>query len=124
MSLRLAETCGFLLPAFHRFLGDMDASKGYTGKALSNKPKLLVLAPTRELSVQIMEEASKFGRAIGIRSMCCYGGAPKYPQIAALQKGVECVIATPGRLNDLIEMKRVDFSGIQFLVLDEVRCLV
>lgn len=118
----MKETCGFLLPAFHQFLQEQEASKSYTGKPVqNNRPKLLVLAPTRELSVQIMEEAVKFGRLLNIRSLCCYGGSPKYPQIAALQKGVECVIATPGRLNDLIEMKRADLSGIQFLVLDEVR---
>ena len=82
-------------------------------------PRLLVLAPTRELSVQIMEEAHKFGRAAGIRSLCCYGGSSKHPQIAALHRGVDCIIATPGRLNDLIEMRRCDLSTIQFLVLDE-----
>jgi ATP-dependent RNA helicase DDX5/DBP2 len=80
---------------------------------------MLVLAPTRELSVQIMEEAVKFGRPLAIRSLCCYGGSSKYPQIAALQRGVECCIATPGRLNDLIEMGKVDLSGIEYLVLDE-----
>ena len=80
---------------------------------------MLVLAPTRELSVQIMEEAVKFGRPLAIRSLCCYGGSSKYPQIAALQRGVECLIATPGRLNDLIEMGKVDLSGIEYLVLDE-----
>ena len=69
--------------------------------------------------MQIMEEAAKFGRSLHIRAVCCYGGAPKYPQIAALQRGVEAVIATPGRLNDLLEMKRVDLSKIEFLVLDE-----
>lgn len=84
---------------------------------------MLVLAPTRELSVQILDEAVKFGRRLHIRSICCYGGTPKYPQIAALAKGVECVIATPGRLNDLIAMKRVNLTGIQFFVLDEV-CII
>jgi superfamily II DNA/RNA helicase len=82
-------------------------------------PLLLVLAPTRELSVQILEEAQRFGRLLGIRSVCCYGGAPKYPQIAALDRGVECIIATPGRLNDLLEMKKADLSQIKYLVLDE-----
>lgn len=128
------KTCGFLLPAFHQFLQShpsqpgTSSSKGYTAKppmngssSSSGKPKLLVLAPTRELSVQIMEQAVIFGRLIGIRSLCCYGGSSKYPQIAALQRGVECIIATPGRLNDLIEMRKVDLSAIQFLVLDEVR---
>jgi len=108
------KTCGFLLPVFHQY---QKAGNGFQrGFA---KPKLLVLAPTRELSVQILEEAQKFGRPLGIRSVCCYGGAPKYPQIAALQRGVECVIATPGRLNDLLEMRKADLSDIRYLVLDE-----
>lgn len=84
------KTCGFLLPAFHNHLSKNERVQGYC------KPMLLVLAPTRELSVQIMEEAQKFGRPVGIRSVCCYGGASKFPQIGALERGVECVIATPG----------------------------
>lgn len=80
---------------------------------------MLILAPTRELACQILEEGQKFGRTIGIRSVCCYGGSPKYPQIAALERGLECVIATPGRLNDLIEMKKCDLSFVRFVVLDE-----
>ena len=80
---------------------------------------MIVLAPTRELACQILDETQKFGRPNGIRSVCCYGGAPKYPQIAALDRGVECVIATPGRINDLIEMKKVDLSSVRFVVLDE-----
>ena len=104
-----------MLPAFHQFLQQQN---GNIGRGFC-KPKLLTLAPTRELSVQIMEEAVKFGRPLGIRALCCYGGSSKYPQIAALQRGVECIIATPGRLNDLIEMRKVDLSEVQFLVLDE-----
>lgn len=80
---------------------------------------MLVLAPTRELAIQILDETQKFGRPVGIRSVCCYGGSPKYPQIQALQRGVECIIATPGRINDLIEMKKADLSGVKFVVLDE-----
>jgi ATP-dependent helicase YprA (DUF1998 family) len=86
------KTCGFLLPSFHEHLKSPRV-QGFT------KPMLLVVAPTRELSVQIMEEAQKFGRVVGIRSVCIYGGAPKYPQIATLSRGVECVIATPGMYN-------------------------
>lgn len=116
------KTCGFLLPAFHQHLVKNKQMQGFC------KPMLLVLAPTRELSVQIMEECQRFGRPLGIRAICCYGGAPKYAQIQALSRGVECIIATPGRLNDLIEMRKADLSNIQFLVLDEadryVYCLV
>lgn len=85
---------------------------------------MLVLAPTRELACQILDETQKFGRPNGIRSICCYGGSPKYPQIAALERGVECVIATPGRINDLIEMKKADLSGVRFVVLDEADRMV
>ena len=109
------KTCGFLLPVFHHH--DQSGNKFVRGQR--PKPILLVLAPTRELSVQIMEEAQKFGRPVGVRSVCCYGGASKWPQIAALERGVECIIATPGRLNDLLEMKKADLSSIKFLVLDE-----
>jgi len=108
------KTCGFLLPVFHDHEQNTSGrSGGYT------KPILLVLAPTRELCVQIAEESQKFGRPLGIRSVCCYGGSPKYQQIQALQRGVECIIACPGRLNDLIEMRKCDLSNIKYLVLDE-----
>jgi ATP-dependent RNA helicase DDX5/DBP2 len=109
------KTCGFLMPVFHHY----DQNGTNAGRGQKTKPILLVLAPTRELSVQILEEAQKFGRPLGIRSVCCYGGSPKYPQIAALERGLECIIATPGRLNDLLEMKKADLSEIKYLVLDE-----
>ena len=111
------KTCGFLMPAFHQHLEENKGANARRGGFV--KPVLLVLAPTRELSVQIMEECQKFGRAIGVRSVCCYGGSPKYAQISALQRGVEVVIATPGRLNDLLEMRKADLSNIKYLVLDE-----
>lgn len=106
------KTCGFLLPSFHLYIQNKGDRNG-------KGPMMLVLAPTRELACQILEEGQKFGRTIGIRSVCCYGGSPKYPQIAALERGLECVIATPGRLNDLIEMKKCDLSAVRFVVLDE-----
>ena len=119
------KTVGFLLPSFHQYI----QSKGSTGVVKSNikgkkGPMMLVLAPTRELACQIMEETQKFGRPIGIRSVCTYGGSPKYPQIAALERGVECVIATPGRITDLIEMRKADLSSVKFVVLDEADRMV
>jgi ATP-dependent RNA helicase DDX5/DBP2 len=107
------KTCGFLLPSLHQHMQSGRANRGF------RKPVLLVLAPTRELAVQIMEETRKFGRPFGAISVCCYGGSSKYPQIAALERGVDCIIATPGRINDLLEMKKADLSSIKFLVLDE-----
>jgi len=66
-----------------------------------------------------MEETRKFGRPLGATSVCCYGGAPKYPQIKDIERGVDCIIATPGRINDILEMRKCDLSAIKFLVLDE-----
>eukprot|EP00547_Thalassionema_nitzschioides_P010671 CAMPEP_0194258256 /NCGR_PEP_ID=MMETSP0158-20130606/40895_1 /TAXON_ID=33649 /ORGANISM="Thalassionema nitzschioides, Strain L26-B" /LENGTH=586 /DNA_ID=CAMNT_0038997603 /DNA_START=67 /DNA_END=1827 /DNA_ORIENTATION=- len=108
------KTCGFLLPTLHQHVQtNGGATRG------PRKPVLLVLAPTRELAVQIMDETKKFGRPFGVSSLCCYGGAPKYPQIAQLQRGVDCIIATPGRINDLLEMRKADLSHVKYLVLDE-----
>ena len=109
------KTCGFLLPSIHQHLESMGskANRGF------RSPVLLVLAPTRELAVQIMEETRKFGRPMGISSVCCYGGSSKYPQIAQLERGVDCIICTPGRINDLLEMRKADLSKVKYLVLDE-----
>ncbi|KAF8399766.1 hypothetical protein HHK36_015636 [Tetracentron sinense] len=93
-------------------------------------PIALVLAPTRELAVQIQEEAFKFGSRSNIRCTCIYGGAPKGPQIRDLQRGpffgklcllvsVEIVIATPGRLIDMLEAQHTNLRRVTYLVLDE-----
>ena len=78
-------------------------------------PGILVLVPTRELACQIEEECVKFGRSSNIRSVCAYGGAPKSLQVRKIQGGIEVLIATPGRLNDLLEMRVVDLTQVVFL---------
>jgi ATP-dependent RNA helicase DDX5/DBP2 len=78
-----------------------------------------VLAPTRELATQILDECNKFGRAAGMTATCCYGGAPKGQQLRELQRGVYLVIATPGRLNDFLEARQINLGSVQYLVLDE-----
>ncbi|RCK59601.1 ATP-dependent RNA helicase DBP2 [Candida viswanathii] len=82
-------------------------------------PIVLVLAPTRELAVQIQTECSKFGKSSRIRNTCVYGGAPKGPQIRALNNGVEICIATPGRLIDMLEGGKTNLKRVTYLVLDE-----
>jgi ATP-dependent RNA helicase DBP3 len=62
----------------------------------------LVLAPTRELAMQISVVLEEAGEAAGLRTLCTYGGVPKPPQVQALRKGVDIVVATPGRLEDLM----------------------
>ncbi|AMD19705.1 HCL446Cp [Eremothecium sinecaudum] len=82
-------------------------------------PIVLVLAPTRELAVQIQKECSKFGRSSRIRNTCVYGGVPKSQQIRDLQRGVEILIATPGRLIDMLEIGKTNLKRVTYLVLDE-----
>jgi len=82
-------------------------------------PIVLILAPTRELAVQIQQEISKFGRSSRIRNTCVYGGVPRGPQIRDLQRGVEVCIATPGRLIDMLESGKTNLRRVTYLVLDE-----
>jgi len=105
------KTCGFLLPGMLHI--------NATRKDPRMGPTMLVLAPTRELAVQIKDETDKFGKSSGIRNTCCYGGAPKGPQLRDLQYGVQIVIATPGRLNDFLESGQIRLASVSYLVLDE-----
>jgi ATP-dependent RNA helicase DDX5/DBP2 len=87
--------------------------------AQGDGPIVLILAPTRELAVQIQTEISKFGRSSRIRNTCVYGGVPKGPQIRDLGRGVEVCIATPGRLIDMLEAGKTNLRRVTYLVLDE-----
>ncbi|KDO33612.1 hypothetical protein SPRG_01601 [Saprolegnia parasitica CBS 223.65] len=105
------KTVGFLLPSFYHISKNTKPTRD---------PRILVLAPTRELATQIEAEVKKFSRAKPfVRSACIYGGAPKYMQIRQIEIGVDCLVATPGRLNDLLELKKVNLRSIEILVLDE-----
>ncbi|XP_030515113.1 DEAD-box ATP-dependent RNA helicase 46 isoform X2 [Rhodamnia argentea] len=105
------KTLGYLIPAFMLLRRKRNnAQKG---------PTVLVLAPTRELATQIQDETLKFGRSSRVSCTCLYGGAPKGPQLKELDRGADIVVATPGRLNDILEMKQIDLSQISLLVLDE-----
>lgn len=81
-------------------------------------PSVCILAPTRELALQIKMEVTKF-QFRGMRAVCIYGGASRKEQIDSVEKGVEIVIATPGRLNDLIENNLIDLTNVTYFVLDE-----
>lgn len=82
-------------------------------------PIALILCPTRELAIQCQTVAAEFGKASRIRSTCIYGGASKGPQIRDLERGCEIVVATPGRLIDLLEMRKLTLSRVTYMVLDE-----
>uniref|UniRef100_A0A5B6YY91 RNA helicase n=1 Tax=Davidia involucrata TaxID=16924 RepID=A0A5B6YY91_DAVIN len=82
-------------------------------------PLALILSPTRELSCQIHEEARKFSYQTGVRVVVAYGGAPINQQLRDLERGVDILVATPGRLVDLLERARVSLEMIRYLALDE-----
>jgi len=82
--------------------------------------RALIVAPTRELVAQIEENVRAYGRHLPLRAATIYGGVSERPQIEALRSGVELVVATPGRLLDLMDRRLCDFSRLDFLVLDEV----
>lgn len=104
------KTISFLLPAFSYILNE---------RVSPGDPLLCVIAPTRELAIQIQEESDKFGRSSGIRTVCCYGGAPKGPQASEIRSGVQGVIGTPGRINDFLEAGQLNLDRVCKLVLDE-----
>ncbi|GMI84183.1 RNA Helicase 37 [Hibiscus trionum] len=82
-------------------------------------PLALILSPTRELSMQIHEEARKFSYQTGVKVVVAYGGAPINQQLRELERGVDILVATPGRLVDLLERARVSLQMIRYLALDE-----
>ncbi|KAG2182233.1 hypothetical protein INT43_007160, partial [Umbelopsis isabellina] len=82
-------------------------------------PIVLILAPTRELAVQIQQECTKFGKTSRIKNTCIYGGVSRGPQIRDLSRGVEICIATPGRLIDMLESGKTNLRRVTYLVLDE-----
>ncbi|KAK8653295.1 hypothetical protein V6N13_127303 [Hibiscus sabdariffa] len=105
------KTLGYLIPGF------MHVKRRHNDPQMG--PTVLVLSPTRELATQIQDEARKFGSSSRISCTCLYGGAPKGPQLREVEKGVDIVVATPGRLNDILEMRKISLQQVSYLVLDE-----
>jgi ATP-dependent RNA helicase RhlE len=106
------KTAGFTLPMLQRLSKNHDNTKRRVVRAL-------VLTPTRELAAQVGESVRDYGRHLPLRSANIFGGVSINPQIATLRRGVDIVIATPGRLLDHVTQRTVDVSQLEILVLDE-----
>jgi len=106
------KTAAFALPLIDRL-------REHPRKAEPRRCRVLVLAPTRELAAQIHESFLAYGRHAGIRSAVIYGGVGQQPQARAMQHGVDVLVATPGRLLDLVSQRLVDIRSVEYLVLDE-----
>jgi ATP-dependent RNA helicase RhlE len=106
------KTAAFVLPILTRLGAPLQDGQ-------SRGTKALVVAPTRELVVQIEENVRAYAKHLPLRMATVFGGVSERPQLEALRSGVDLVVATPGRLIDLMGQRAGNFSGIEFLVLDE-----
>ncbi|WP_313952386.1 DEAD/DEAH box helicase [Accumulibacter sp.] len=109
------KTAAFTLPLLQRILPFASPSPS----PARHPVRVLMLAPTRELAIQVHESVKTYSKHVPIRSCCVYGGVDIKAQIAEIRCGVEVLVATPGRLLDLVEQKCLHFNSVQALVLDE-----
>ncbi len=107
------KTAGFTLPILHRLLQNPST------KSKPGQPRCLILTPTRELAAQVEESVRTYGKHTSLRSLVMFGGVNINPQIQALRKPVDILVATPGRLLDHVQQKTLDLSAVEILVLDE-----
>ena len=119
------KTAAFVLPILMK-LAESRQTVARHGELTANPQKhnvhrlrALVLAPTRELVVQIEENVRAYAKHVPLRMATVFGGVSERPQIEALRSGVDLVVATPGRLIDLMEQRAANLSGVEFVVLDE-----
>ena len=106
------KTAAFALPLLQRLDGENSPPK-------PKRPRALILAPTRELALQIHEELNAFARHASLRLACIFGGVGQNPQVKTLARGLDVLVATPGRLLDLAAQRHLDLSEVSVLVLDE-----
>ncbi len=109
------KTIAFGAPLVERLL----QNRGGTRREMGRAPRALILAPTRELALQIDATVQPIARSVGQFTTQIYGGVPQGRQVGALQRGVDIIIGTPGRIEDLVEQGRLDLSQIEIVVLDE-----
>jgi len=114
------KTIAFGAPLAERLM-QLWAESGKSGgkRQLGRAPRALILAPTRELALQIDRTVQPIARSVGLFTTQIYGGVPQGRQVGALQRGVDIVIGTPGRIEDLVEQGRLDLSEVVITVLDE-----
>ena len=109
------KTIAFGAPLVERLM----ENNGGKGRKPGRKPRALILAPTRELAMQINRTIEPIAKSVGLFTTTIVGGVPQFKQVSTLQRGVDIVIATPGRVEDLVEQGRLDLSEVKITVLDE-----
>jgi hypothetical protein len=117
------KTLGYLVPIFHLIMRQQDQQASRATSVTTSGPLSLVLAPTRELALQIHTESERFGEPMGVRSCVVYGGVPKAGQIFDLKLDPHVLIATPGRLVDLMQGGGASVRAVRYVVGVSVRIL-
>jgi len=112
------KTAAFAIPIVQVIQEQIAQSKS------RKKIKALILSPTRELAVQIGDNFSCYAKFTNVKHTVIYGGVSQHAQTAALQKGVDILIATPGRLKDLMDQGYIDLSNVEYFILDEADCML
>lgn len=113
------KTAAFVLPLVERFIRTAEESPGNLPPATARGIKVLIVVPTRELANQVHESIEVYAKYASLKSLPVFGGVSINPQITALKRGVDFLVATPGRLLDHVGQKTVNLSQVQVLVLDE-----
>lgn len=113
------KTAAFSIPIIQKLVSDRSNSFGEQSKKEKKKIKALILTPTRELASQIGDSFAKYGKFASLKHTVVFGGVGQRSQTDALKKGVDILVATPGRLLDLAGQGYINFSNIEFFVLDE-----
>ncbi|MBS1663216.1 MAG: DEAD/DEAH box helicase [Bacteroidetes bacterium] len=113
------KTAAFALPILQLLCEDAAGVTAETRTGGSRPIRALVLTPTRELAIQIGDSFAAYGRHTGMKHLVIFGGVPQQPQVHALQRGTDILVATPGRLLDLIDQKYINLQNIKYFVLDE-----
>jgi len=113
------KTAAFALPILQLLCEDTAGITAETRQGGTRPIRALVLTPTRELAIQIGDSFAAYGRFTGMKHLVIFGGVPQQPQVHALQRGTDILVATPGRLLDLIDQKYISLRDIKYFVLDE-----
>uniref|UniRef100_A0A5S6QIZ8 RNA helicase n=1 Tax=Trichuris muris TaxID=70415 RepID=A0A5S6QIZ8_TRIMR len=106
------KTAAYIWPALYHIMDQRELQQ-------NEGPICLIVVPTRELAIQVYNEARKYGKPYGLRVVCAYGGGSKWEQTKALQEGAEIVVCTPGRMIDLVKAQATNLERVTYLVFDE-----
>ncbi|WP_133146611.1 DEAD/DEAH box helicase, partial [Shewanella sp. 10N.286.51.B7] len=113
------KTAAFALPILQQLLNQIEPATPHSAAPQSGSTQALILVPTRELSQQVSQSVESYAKLTPVKTVSVYGGVAIKAQIEAIKRGADIIVATPGRLLDLVRQQVLSLSDINYLVLDE-----